>query len=137
MTASRLTELRKETIEKLTTLKDDLSYDDERNYQEMVNILIDYDNEAQDNLYLYDTCHQIIEFLDDESLQYYVDYQIKTFGQDRYFYMFNGVHHPSGIYVIDGYGNLRDVEQSDFEYCIDEIIEKIQDELGAENEKDN
>lgn len=51
--------------------------------------------------------------------------------------MFNGVHHPSGIYVIDGYENLRDVEQSDFEYCIDEIIEKIQDELGAENEKDN
>lgn len=122
-----MNKLKRETIKKLEELKSNLSYDYEKDYYDMVNIMVDYDNEAQDDLYLYDNCQQCVEFVDDEMLQYYVEYQIKTFGMDRLFYMFNGVENVCGLYVIDGYGNLRDVEKSDFEYCIDEAIERLRE----------
>ena len=127
-----INELKKETIKKLEELKNNLSYDWERDYCDMINTMIDYDNEAQDDLYLYDNCRECVEFVDDETLQYYIEYQVKTFGQDRYFYMFNGVTNPCGIYVVDGYGNLRDVEESDFECCIDEAIERLKKSMNEE-----
>lgn len=126
-----LNELKKETIKKLEEVKNNLSYNNEENYRNMINTMIDYDNEAQDDLYLYDTTQELIEFVDDETLEYYVDYQTKTFGKDRYFYMFDGVSDVCGIYVIDGYGNLRDVEEDDFIYCIDEAITKLKESIGA------
>ena len=95
----------------------------------MINTMIDYDNEAQDNLYLYDTTQNLVEFVDDETLEYYIDYQIKNFGKDRLFYMFNNVNNVCGLYVVDGYGNLRDVEKDDFIYCIDEAITELKESL--------
>ena len=117
--------LKRKTIDKLKNIKENLSYDMEKNYHDMINTMIDYDNESQDNIYLYDNCLNTVEFVDDETLQYYVDYQVKTFGYDRLFYMFNNVNNVCGLYVIDGYGNLRDVEIDDFEYCIDNAIEQL------------
>lgn len=124
-----LNKLKKETIEKLEELKDNLGYDNEENYCNMINTMIDYDNEAQDNLYLYDTTQNLVEFVDDETLEYYIDYQIKNFGKDRLFYMFNNVNNVCGLYVVDGYGNLRDVEKDDFIYCIDEAITELKESL--------
>lgn len=126
-----LNKLKKETIKKLEKVKNNLSYDNEENYCNMVNTMIDYDNEAQDNLYLYDTIQELVEFVDDETLEYYVDYQVKTFGKDRYFYMFSNVSNVCGIYVIDGYGNLRNVEEYDFIYCIDEAISKLKESIES------
>lgn len=122
-----LNNLKKETIKKLEELKDNLSYNYENDYCDMVNIMIDYDNEAQDDLYLYDITQEIVEFVDDELLKDYVDYQITTFGYDRLFYMFNNVNNVCGLYVVDGYGNLRDVEQEDIIYCINEAITKLKE----------
>ena len=122
-----LNKLKKETIKKLEELKDNLSYNYENDYCDMVNIMIDYDNEAQDDLYLYDITQEIVEFVDDELLKDYVDYQITTFGYDRLFYMFNNVNNVCGLYVVDGYGNLRDVEQEDIIYCINEAITKLKE----------
>ncbi len=124
-----LNKLKKETIKKLEELKDNLGYDNEENYCNMINTMIDYDNEAQDNLYLYDTTQDLVEFVDDETLEYYIDYQIKNFGKDRLFYMFNNVNNVCGLYVVDGYGNLRDVEKDDFIYCIDEAITELKESL--------
>lgn len=121
--------LRQETVKKLEELKENLSknlYED--SYAELISIAIDYDNEAQDNLYLYDTINECTEFLDDEQLEYYIDYQIKNFGIDRVFYMFNQVTNVCGVYVIDGYGNLRDIDDTDFEYCIETLIDKLEEE---------
>lgn len=129
MNKKELTKLRKGTIKKLEEVKKNLNYDFDENYKNMINALIDYDNEAQDDLYLYDTCRECVDFVDDETLQYYIEYQVKTFGYDRLFYMFQGVDNVCGLYVIDGYGNLRDVEMFDFEYCIDKAIEKIKESL--------
>ena len=121
--------LKENTIKKLEELKSNLSFDYEKNYSEMLNILSDYDYEAQDSLYLYDNINDLVEFVDDETLKYYVDYQLNTFGYERLFYMFNGVNNVCGLYVIDGYGNLRDVEISDFECCIDETINTLKESL--------
>lgn len=67
-----LNELKKETIKKLEEIKNNLSYDNEENYANMVNTMIDYDNEAQDSLYLYDTTQELVEFVDDEILKYLI-----------------------------------------------------------------
>lgn len=127
--------LKEQTIKKLEEIKNNLSYDMEENYRNMVNTIIDYDNEAQDNLYLYDTVQELIEFVDDETLEYYIDYQIKTFGKDRYFYMFNNVTNVCGIYVVDAYGNLRDIEKDDIIYCIDEIIIKLKESMEVNHDE--
>lgn len=119
--------IKKETIKKLEEIKNNLSYDMEENYTKTINVLIDYDNEAQDTLYLCDRANEVVEVVDDESLQYYVDYQIKTFGQDRYFYMFNQVENVCGLYTIDGCGNLRNIEKSDIESIIDEAIAMLKE----------
>lgn len=119
--------LKKETIKKLEEIKDNLNYDNSENYANIINTLIDYDNDAQDEVYLYDNIVQLIDIVDDETLQYYVDYQIKTFGQDRYFYMFNQVNNICGVYVIDGYGNLRDITQDDLIEMIDESIDRLKE----------
>lgn len=68
-----LNELKKETIKKLEEIKSNLSYDNEENYANMVNTMIDYDNEAQDSLYLYDTTQELVEFVDDEILKYLIE----------------------------------------------------------------
>lgn len=125
----KLNELKKETIKNLEEVKNNLSYDMEENYCNMINTMIDYDNKAQDNLCLYDTCRELVEFVDEETLQYYIEYQVKEFGMDRLFYMFSGVNNVCGIYKVDGYGNLEDVEIYEFEYCINECINKLKESL--------
>lgn len=125
-----LTKLRKDTIKKLQEIKDNLkSWNTQDDYTDIINTLIDYDNNAQDDLYLYDNAQETTEIVDDETLPYYVDYQIKTFGIDRYFYMFNGVDDVCGLYVIDGYGNLRNMEDYDLECMIDNAITSLKEVL--------
>lgn len=125
-----LTRLRKDTIKKLKQLKENIhSWNIEENYTDIVNTLIDYDNEAQDNLYLYDNAQETTDFVDDETLPYYIEYQINTFGIDRYFYMFSGVNNVCGLYVVDGYGNLRNVEDYDLECIIDDAIKSLNEVL--------
>lgn len=125
-----LTKLRKDTIKKLQEIKDNLkSWNTQDDYTDIINTLIDYDNNANDDLYLYDNAQETTEIVDDETLPYYVDYQIKTFGIDRYFYMFNGVNNVCGLYVVDGYGNLRDIEDYDLECMIDNAITSLKEVL--------
>lgn len=117
--------LKLETIKKLEELKSNFSYDMEENYKNMVNIMIDYDNEAQDDLYLYDTTLQLIEFVDEETFKYYIEYQFKEFGMCRAPYIFRSLEYSDSIYKIDAYGNLQNVDTEDFTYCIDEAIKKL------------
>lgn len=126
---TNLKQLKIKTMEKLTELKNNLSYDNEENYCNMVNIMIDYDNEAQDDLYLYDNARETVDFVDDELLGYYVDYQLKTFGHERLFYMTRCLEYSDSIYKVNAYGNLENVDKDDFIYCIDEALEKLKESL--------
>lgn len=122
-------ELKKETIKKLEELKNHLSYEDKKNYTDMINIMIDYDNEAQDDLYLYDTCNELVEFVDDELLKIYVKQQLDDFGVDRIIIMLQDVNAQRGVYKIDAYGNVYNVDKEDFIYCIDECVTKLKESL--------
>ena len=127
-------ELIKETIKNFEELKKNLSYNDtEENYCNLVNIAVDYDNEAQDDLYLYDTIHEICEFVDEEIMDYLIKENSSSLTRLR---CFIGDTFDAVIYKLDGYGNLENVEDDDFEYCIDECIERLNDKLKElENEK--
>lgn len=119
-------ELKKETIKKLEEIKNNLSYDNEQNYVDMINTMIDYDNEAQDNLYLYDTTLELVEFVNDDVLDYLIKENSGSLERLRYF--INDTE-KDNIYKLNGYGNLENVDKSDFEYCIDEAIEKLKESL--------
>ena len=120
--------MKEETIKKLKELKDNLSYDNEENYCDLVNILIDYDNEMQDKLYLHDHLNDYLEIVDEETMQYYLEYQFKTFGTERLFYMTRCLDYADSIYKVNAYGNLENVTQDDFTYVIDEMIELLESE---------
>lgn len=125
-----LKKLRKETIKKLEEVKENLyNNDNETNYCNMINTMIYYDNEAQDDLYLTDRCHEMLEIVDDETLQYYLEYQFKNFGIERVPYIFASVNHSASIYKINGYGNLENVNDDDFKCCIDEAIDTLKNAI--------
>ena len=121
-----LKELRKETIEKLEEVKNNLSYDMQDNYTNMINTMIDYDNEAQDTLYLSDKVNETMEIVDDELLEYYLQ---QNNDPQRLFYATAGLEFADDIYKINAYGNLENVESSDFEYCIDDAIDSLKDAI--------
>ena len=127
---ANLRQLKIKTIEKLNELKNNLSYDNEENYCNMVNIMIDYDNEAQDDLYLHDSINDNVEFLDEELLKYYIEYQFKTFGTERLFYMTQCLEYSDSLYKVNAYGNLENVEKDDFIYCIDSALDKLKESLA-------
>lgn len=117
--------LKKETIKKLEELKEKLPsmcYDDI--YCELDNILIEYDNEAQDNLYLCDALNEIGNFVDEEILPDLIKNCNDDIDRLRCFIGYTNV---ASIYKLDGYGNLENVNDDDFIYCIDKIIERIKE----------
>lgn len=121
-------ELKKETIKKLEEIKNNLSYNNEENYTKMINTMIDYDNEAQDNLYLYDTTQELVNFVDDEILSYLIKENSDSVSRLRCF--INDTN-DDNIYKLNGYGNLENVDINDFEFCIDEAITTLKESLEA------
>lgn len=117
--------LKRETIKKLEDLRGELpNMDYENIYCDLWNILADYDNEAQDNLYLCDALNEIVEFVDDEIMEYLIEACGNDIDRLR---CFIGDTHSSSLYKVDRYGNLENVNDDDFIYCIDEIIERIKE----------
>ncbi len=92
----------------------------------MVNTMIDYDNEAQDSLYLYDTTQELVEFVDDEILKYLIEKNSDSVSRLRCF--INDTS-DDNIYKLNGYGNLENVNTDDFKFCIDEAITKLKESL--------
>lgn len=128
-----LKELRKETIKKLEELKETISKNNtETNYCDIINTLIEYDNNAQDNLYLYDNSKEIVDIIDDELLQYYLEEQLKNNGAYSLYYIFNELEHPDDLYKLNVYGNLENVTDGDFINIIDDAIDTLKLKEGVE-----
>jgi hypothetical protein len=124
--------LKIETIERLEEIKDNLgTHCDDENYSDMINAMIDYDNEAQDDLYLYDRTQELVEFMDDELLEQYVQEQLASYGVERVRCLLNNTI-GSSIYKLDAYGNLENVTDDDFICCIDNAIETLKNSLEEE-----
>lgn len=126
--------LKKETIEKLKEIKSNLAAQtNEKNYCDMINAMIDYDNEAQDNLYLYDNTLEYYDFIDNELIEDYITQQLKEYGVDRVRCILNDTY-DDDIYYIDAYGNLNNVSDDIFEECIDNAIKILEDAIEEESE---
>lgn len=129
MSNKDLKKLRKDTIKKLKGVKDNLGYDTEENYCNMINTAIDYDNEAQDRLYLCDKVYNTINVVDDETITYYLE---NNDGLQRLFYATRGLEYADDLYQVDAYGNLENIEKDDFECCIDDLIYELEEALKEE-----
>lgn len=112
---------RAEFIEQLKILKEDLSYDMEKNYCDIWNACADFDNEHSGS-YITD---KIIgyDFVTEDLLEYIVKENATDISRLR---CFIGNTYDADIYMLDGYGNLQNVEESDFENLIDDIVSDLQ-----------
>lgn len=116
---------KREFIEQLGILKDGLGWDMEENYANLWNACADYDNNHR-GLYLTDRI-QAYDFVDDEILEYIVKEQ-SLGGVSRLRY-FIGDTYDANLYRLDGYGNLANVDNSDFEYLINDIVQSLEEDI--------
>ena len=118
-------DLKQETIKKFEELKERLFENTtENNYCDLINTATNYDNEAQDSLYLYDTIQELVFFVDEEILQQLIKKNAE-YGISRLRYFINDTYNAD-IYKLNVYENLENVSDDDFELCIDECIERLQ-----------
>lgn len=112
---------RAEFIEQLKILKEDLSYDMEKNYCDIWNACADFDNEHSGS-YITDKITGY-DFVTEDLLEYIVKENATDLSRLR---CFIGNTYDADIYMLDGYGNLQNVEESDFENLIDDIVSDLQ-----------
>lgn len=116
---------KREFIEQLGILKNGLGLDMEENYANLWNACADYDNNHRgssltDKITDYD-------FVDDEILEYIVKEQ--SLGGVARLRCFIGDTYDANLYRLDGYGNLANVDNSDFEYLIDDIVQTLEEDI--------
>ena len=111
--------MRNKTIDKLNHIKGYKHHVDA--YDELLNAAIDYDNEMQDNLYLYDTI-PAYGFRDSELISYHIDCIGNDIDRLRFF-----INDTVGdkVYLINAYGNMENITMDDIIMCIDELLEKL------------
>lgn len=112
---------RAEFIEQLKNLKADLSYDMEKNYCDIWNACADFDNEHRGS-YITDKITEY-DFVTEDLLEYIVKENATDLSRLR---CFIGNTYDADIYMLDGYGNLQNVEESDFENLIDDIVSDLE-----------
>lgn len=109
-------------IEQLEELRGNLSHDMSRNYSDLWNLCADFDNENQGSPYLTDTIQEA-EFVDEYLLEDYMKNQDLT--DINRLRCFIGDTYSDDIYRFDGYGNLANVDNSDFEEVIDNLLYEL------------
>ena len=107
-------------------MKDNLSYDYEENYNRILEIAINFDNDFED-IYLTDIFYSYDIITEDEA-ESRVYEELKNFGLDRVRCMLSDTTADT-MYKIDAYGNLYNVGINDFENIIDELIWNIKHNL--------
>lgn len=111
-------------IEELIEIKNDLGYDQSRNYSKIWNACADYDNTHR-GVYLTDRISEK-DFVPEELLEYIVKENANDLSRLR---CFIGDTYDDDIYRLDGYGNLANVDIDDFEDLIDELTEYLADDI--------
>ncbi len=119
-------DLKKEAIKNLEELRKSISnMAHEDIYCELVNIAVDFDNKSKENWSLYNAIERYIECVDNEDFEYISKKDFNTI-EDLICFV-NDVE-EAHIYKINGHGNLENVNDSDFIYCIDKLIEILKGE---------
>lgn len=121
-------------MEKLKELKEkveniEITYDYEQTYCDLINATIDYQNETQ----TWDFEWIFEDFIDDEILQYQVEYNLKEFGVWAVRNLLSGIKNENGVYRIDAYGYGYDIDYDDLKNIKEEILETIDNKLQETN----
>lgn len=116
--------------EKLIELKNKISeieitYDYEQTYCDLYNTTVDYMNETQD----FDLEYLFDDFITYELAEEYAKMELEKGGLIRLRYFLGDVDLNSGLFRVDGYGNLDDVDLNDLENLKDEILSEIERKL--------
>lgn len=117
-------------IDNIEGMKDKLTYDSRKNYSEIWNMCSDYDSEHS-GVYLTDRIQEH-DFVDEEILEYIVNDNATDVSRLRCF--INDTY-DDDIYMLDGYGNLANVDSGDFESLIDDLIDDLKNNISVPTAK--
>ncbi len=98
----------------------------EKNYCDIWNACADFDNEHRGS-YITDKI-TAYDFVTEDLLEYIVKENATDLSRLR---CFIGNTYDADIYMLDGYGNLQNVEESDFENLIDDIVSDLQYDIAV------
>ena len=111
----------KNTIEKLKELKENLpNLTNNDIYYQLINISSERDLDVYVNDYGFISSDEVDDMIANNINDYGVD-RLRCFINDTY---------ADDVYILDGYNNLKNVSDSDFEDCINNIIETLECEDG-------
>ena len=102
----------------------EITYDYEKDYDEIYNACIDYMNESQD-FSIEELFYDIITY---DTAEEYAKHELETGGLLRLYYFLGDANFNNEIFRIDGYGNLTNAYKDDLEDLISEIIERLENE---------
>ena len=116
--------IRKKLIKDLNEVKENLGVFTKDNYEKIYKILEDFDDENCTD-YI-DELHQS-DFLEEDDLEYFLEKEMEG-GVDR-LRCFIGDTYSDDMYRLDGYGNLANITQGDFENLIDDLTYHIKQDI--------
>lgn len=116
--------IRKKLIKYLNEVKENLGVFTKDNYEKIYKILEDFDDENCTD-YIGEL-HQS-DFLKDDDLDYFLKKEIEG-GVDRLRCLINDTY-SDDMYKLDGYGNLANITQGDFENLIDDLTYQIKQDI--------
>lgn len=120
-----LIEKAKKYIEELEILRDNLSFDNEENYNKIMEIANNFDNDFED-IYLTEIVDSY-DIIDQDGAEHRLQKELNDYGLDRVRVFISGTR-PDTVYKLV-YNNLENVYQSDFEDIIDDLIWNIKHNL--------
>lgn len=111
----------------ISNLKESIKEIDDKyeTYTKIYNLLNDFDCDYGTDYAGY--FREISDFLDDDDVTYWLELACKD-GIDRIRCFVNDTY-SDGLYKLDGYNNLSNVEQCDFECAIDDVISTINSDI--------
>jgi len=93
-------------------------------YNDIYNLVIDYENDTQD----FNLDYIIQDYIDYTTAEEIAKQELENGGLIRLYYFLGNANLNNDIFKIDGYGNLEVVYRDDLQTLIDEILEALENE---------
>lgn len=103
----------------------EINYDYEEVYNSLYNAVIDYMNDSQD----FDLESLFNDIVDYDTAEEIAKHELKDGGLVRLYYFLGDANCNNNLFIIDGYGNLRDLELNDLECLKEDLLDAINDKL--------
>lgn len=105
--------------------KIEINYNYEESYTNLYNTIIDYQNNTQD----FDFEYLFENFINYDLAEELTKYELEKNGLIRLYYFLNNVNLNNDFFMINGYGNLKDISKEDIDFLKEKIIDEIKRKL--------